>query len=345
MDYKLLEALCNESGVSGFEKEVLSFIADRIKDKVDGIEFDTLGNLIAFKKGTEGSCGKKILYSCHADEVGFVIKHIEEDGTLLFDDIGMNPLVYVGRRVLIGKNKIPGIIATKPVHLLSKEERDKRPKKDELYIDIGATSRKEAEGLNVYANYAVFDTQYCDFGEDMIKAKAIDDRIGCALLVSLIERGVKHDSYFAFCVEEEIGCRGSKVVAQKIQPDICINVECTTAGDIYGVEGASRTCLIGGGVVSPYMDGGSVYTPSLFRWAKKLAEENNIPFQTKTKVAGGTDASSYTKIAGGCAVLGIALPTRYIHSASCVTKKSDVEATEKLVFEVSDNIADITSHQ
>lgn len=343
MDYKLLEELCNLSGVSGYEGEVLSYIAQRIKDKVDGLEYDAVGNLIAFKKGTQGASGKRILYSCHADEVGFVIKHIEDDGSLLFDDIGMNPLVYVGRRVLIGKDRIPGIIATKPIHLLSKEEREKAPDSESLYIDIGAKNKKEAEKLGVFAAYAVFDTKYSDFGEEMIKTKALDDRIGCALLISLIEKGIKHDAYFAFCVGEEIGCRGSKTVAQRVKPDICLNIECTTAGDIYGVSGAARTCLVGGGAVAPYMDGGSVYTPRLFRKVRELAEKYSIPFQTKTKVAGGTDASSYTKIAGGCEVIGIALPTRYIHSASCVAKKSDIEATKELVYKISDNITDIIS--
>lgn len=340
MDYKLLEKLCSLAGVSGYEKEVLSYIAERIKDFVDGLLYDNMGNLIAFKKGTEGPAGKRILYSCHADEVGFVITHINEDGSLLFDSIGMDMLVYTGKRVLIGKNRIPGIVATKPVHLLSKNERDKAPEKDSLYIDIGAKTKEEAQKLGVFADFAVFDTKYCDFGEDMIKAKALDDRIGCALLVELIERGIKNDAYFAFCTAEEIGCRGSKTVAERIKPDICINVECTTAGDMPGLLGGDRVCFIGGGAVVPFMDGASVYSNKLYKKARLLADTKSIPCQTKTKVAGGTDASSYTKTAGGCPVLGLALPTRYIHSPSSVAKKCDIEATQSLLYEISDNIGD-----
>lgn len=344
MNYTLLEELCNMSGVSGYEGEVLSYIAGRIKDKVDGLMFDNAGNLLAFKKGYEGKGTKRILYSCHADEVGFVITHIENDGSLLFDAIGMSPLAYAGKRVLIGKNKIPGIIATKPVHLLSKEEREKTPDTESLYIDIGAMTKEEAEKLCVFADYAVFDTEYSDFGEGFVKAKALDDRIGCALLVSLIEKGVKNDSCFAFCVGEEIGCRGSKTACERIKPDICINVECTTAGDIYGVSGADRTCILGEGAVVPFMDGASVYSSGLYKKARALADEKNIPCQTKTKVAGGTDARSYTQTSGGCEVLGLALPTRYIHSPSCVAKKSDIEATEKLLYEISENIDVMICH-
>ncbi len=340
MDYKLLEKLCNLSGVSGYETEVLSYIAERIKDSVDGLEYDNMGNLIAFKKGTGGTSGKRILYSCHADEVGFVITHIEEDGSLLFDSIGMNPLIFAGKRVVIGKNRIPGIIATKPIHLLSAEERDKAPEKESLYIDIGAKTKEEAQNFGVFADFAVFDTKFSDFGEDMIKAKAIDDRIGCALIIELIERGVKNDSYFAFCTAEEIGCRGSKTVAERIKPDICINIESTTAGDMPGLLGGDRVCLLGGGGVVPFMDGASVYTNRLYKKARALADKKSIPCQTKTKVAGGTDASSYTKISGGCQVLGLALPTRYIHSPSCIAKKCDIEATQNLLYEISDNIGD-----
>ena len=341
MNYSLLKELCDAHGVSGYENEVLSLIAKKILPFVDSAEYDRCGNLVAFKKGTKGSLGKTVLYSCHADEVGFVINHIDSDGRLYFDAIGMSPLVYAGRRVLVGKDRIPGIISVKPFHLVSSDERDKTPDAEDLFIDIGAKTKEEAEKLGLFSDYAVFDTEFSDFGDRMIKTKALDDRVGCALLVSLLERGVEYDSYFAFCVGEETGLRGSKTVASLIRPDICINLECTTAGDIYGVADSERTCLLGGGAAVPYMDGSAVYTPLLYKKIRALAQKNGIACQTKTKIAGGTDAGSYTRVAGGCVITGIAVPTRYIHSASCVAKKSDIEATEKLLFSVSDSIKDL----
>lgn len=338
MNFELLKQLCLAHGVSGYENEVLDLIAEKIKPYVTRASYDRCGNLVAFKEGTKGKTDKTILYSCHADEVGFVINHIDSEGRLYFDAIGMSPLVYAGRRVLVGKNRIPGVIAVKPFHLVSSDEREKAPNADELFIDIGAKSRDEAQALGIFADYAVFDTDFSDFGEDMIKTKALDDRVGCAMLVSLIQRGVEYDSYFAFCAGEEIGLRGSKAVASLVKPDICVNLECTTAGDIYGVSGADRTCILGKGTVVPHMDGSAVYTPSVHKKVMSLAEKCGIPCQTKTKIAGGTDAGSYTRTAGGTKVVGIALPTRYIHSASCVAKKCDVEATEKLLYAVSDNI-------
>ncbi len=341
MNYELLKDLCQKSGVSGYESEVLKFIEERIRQYSDGLEYDRAGNLIAYKKGRLGKCenNKRILYSCHADEVGFVITHIEDDGRLLFEQIGMSVLVYTGRQVLIGKKKIPGIIAVKPVHLLEKEESEKIPEHKSLFIDIGAKSREEAEELGVYADYAVFDSGYEELGSGMIKAKALDDRAGCAMLISLMERGIEHDGYFAFCVGEELGLRGSQTVAERIKPDLCINLECTTAGDVYGVTGSQRTCLVGGGAVVPFMDGSAVYSADLYRKARAIAEKKGIICQTKTKIAGGTDAGSYTRIAGGCRTLGLAVPTRYIHSACSIAKKSDIDEVEKLLFAVSDEAA------
>ncbi len=342
MDYKLLKELCLASGVSGYESGVLSLIAQKILPFSDSVEYDRCGNLIAFKKGTKGALSKTILYSCHADEVGFVINHVDAEGRLLFDAIGMDSLVYAGRRVLVGENLIPGIIAVKPFHLVSTEERNKRIDTDKLYIDIGAKTKEQVQKLGVFANYAVFDTDFCEFGDDMIKTKALDDRIGCAMLIEQMKKGVEYDSYFAFCVGEEIGLRGSKTVAQRICPDICINLECTTAGDIYGVEGDARTCLVGGGAVVPFMDGSAVYTPSLYKKVREIAEKNKIACQTKTKVAGGTDAGSYTRTCGGTKIVGLALPTRYIHSSSCVASKKDIESTKKLLFAVTDNIKELS---
>ncbi|MBR5527909.1 MAG: M42 family peptidase [Clostridia bacterium] len=338
MDYRVLQKLCNAPGVSGYEAPVAGIIADLISDYCDGLEYDRAGNLIAFKRGSHGSCGKRILCSCHMDEVGFVINHIDECGRLLFEEIGMMTRAYVGKRVLVGEKRIPGIIAVKPVHLLGSDERGKDPDEEKLFIDIGAKSRNEAEKLGVFANYAVFDSEYENFGDKKIKAKALDDRVGCAMLISLLKRGVKYDSYFSFCVGEELGLRGSTPVCERIKPDICINLECTTASDIYGVKGAKKVCTLGDGVAVPFMDNSAVYAPSLYRYVRGLADELSIPCQTKTAVAGGTDAGAYTKIAGGRATIGLAVPTRYIHSAYCVAQKSDIDACEELLFELSDRM-------
>lgn len=333
MNISLLERLCNAHGVSGYENEVFDTVIEEIYPYADNIFFDKIGNLIAFKKGS--SSDRKILYSCHADEVGFVINHINPDGTLSFDAIGMSPHVFCGKRVIVGKNKIPGIIATKPIHLIPKDERDKISA-DDMYIDIGA-AKEQVEALSVVSDYAAFDTAFSCFGKDKILAKALDDRIGCAVACELIKREHKYDSYFAFCVCEELGLRGSHAVAERIRPDLCINLESTTANDIPGKSGAEITCVIGAGPVIPFMDGSAVFDKTLYKKALSLAEQNGIRVQTKTQIAGGTDAASYQKAGGGIKVFGIALPTRYIHSCSSVASLSDIECMMKLACVVSEN--------
>lgn len=329
------------SGVSGFEGDVLQKIEELIQNSVEYTEYDAGGSLYAFKKGKKGSCGKTVLYSCHADEVGFMIKHIEDDGTLLFDSIGIGTEAYLGKKVLIGKDKIPGIISVKPYHLLDSKEKDAPVASDGLSIYIGAKNKEEAEKLGVYADFAVFDSRYEEFGSSKVKAKALDDRIGCAMLVSLILGGVEYDSYFAFCTCEEGGLRGSKTVAANINPDIVINLECTTAADICGALDSKKVCALSGGVVVPFMDRLSVYTPALHEKIMTLAKQKKIPHQTKTEIAGGTDAGSYTTACGGRKTVGLAVPTRYLHSAVSVASKDDIESCEKLLFAISENIKDL----
>lgn len=341
MNEKLLAELCDTDGVSGYESAVLEKIAARIKPFCDGLMYDRAGNLIAFQKGKHGVCAdRRVLYSCHADEVGFVVTYIEEDGRLLFDAIGMNVLAYAGRRVLIGKNHVPGIVAVKPVHLLSGAERDLAPNAETLYLDIGAESRAEAEALSLYGEYAVFDSDYEPFGDRKVKAKALDDRAGCAMLISLLEKRVEYDAFFAFCVGEELGLRGSRAAAETVKPDLCINLECTTAMDLPGVPDTDVTARLGGGTVISYMDGSAVYAHPTFLRATALAEAFGIAYQTKTRIAGGTDAGSYTRASGGRPVLGLAAPVRYLHTAFSVADLYDLEMTERMLYAVDEHLPD-----
>ena len=173
---KLLSELCAVNGVSGNEGKVLEYIAELVLPYADEVYFDRMGNLVCFKKGKE-SPKKRILFAAHADEVGFVIKHIEEDGTLLFDDIGILPSAMPTRRVLVGDGEIPGVIGSKPVHLIPKAQRGKNVSAEDLYIDIGAKDREEAEKYVGIGDYVAFDSECIMLSENIMKAKAIDDRL------------------------------------------------------------------------------------------------------------------------------------------------------------------------
>ena len=332
----LLKELCDACGVSGFETEVGDIIAEKIKDFCDELYYDAAGNLIAFKKGSKNTA-KTVMYCAHLDEVGMMIKHINDDGTLLFDQIGMTPEVLPGKRVSVGKNKIPGVICSKPVHLI--KDKEKGISAENMYIDIGTFSREESEKLGVYADFACFENDFTVFGGGkMIRSKALDDRIGCAVMVDMIRRGIDHNSYFVFSVGEELGGVGAVAATRKIKPDVCFVLESTTASDIPSNEGADRVCTPGGGVVIPFMDGGTVYDKKLYKKIRQIARENGIDTQTKSKIAGGTDAASIQRSIDGIRVAIMSLACRYIHTSSCVASVKDAENYFKLAELIDKNI-------
>ncbi len=326
---KLIEELCNISGVSGNEEKVCEFIQNEIKDHVDTLKVDSMGNLIVFKKGKK-TPKKRVMICAHMDEVGFIVKGYTEDGMIKFGFCGgIDTKVIMGRRVKFGENC--GVIGIKAVHLTTADERKKAPKADSLYIDIGATSKKEAEGMVALGDYGTFDSQSYEFGDGFYKAKALDDRYGCALMIKLIKTELEFDTYFSFNVQEEVGLRGAMVSAFDIELDIAIVLETTTAADVAEVKGQMKVCCLGDGVVISLMDRATIYDEEVFNQATELATKNNIKWQTKTLIAGGNDSGVIHKSRSGVKTLGLSVPTRYLHSSSCVAKISDMEETYKML--------------
>ncbi len=331
---ELLMSLCSFDGVSGNEWALLDHIAQMILPFADKVCFDRVGNLVAFKKG-KSVPQKKVVFAAHSDEVGLVIKHIEQDGTLLFTDIGILASSLPARRVFVGEKKLPGIIGTKPIHLLPKSERAKQISYDELYIDIGAQSHEEALEYVKVGDYVSFDSECVMLSDKLLKAKAADDRAGCAVLINLIKSELEYDTYFVFTRREELGTLGAISATYQLCPDICVVCEATTASDIYGTPDMKKVVKLGNGVALPFMDGGTLYTKRLHKLATELADKKGIKWQTKTMVAGGTDARSFQREGHGCEVLGVALPTRYIHSSAGVCNLDDFKAQLDICRELS----------
>lgn len=336
---ELLKKLCLINGVSGDECDVREFIISQVENLCE-YRIDNLGNLICFKKGRKAT-DKKIMIAAHMDEVGFIVTSIRDDGTLTFGAVGgIEPVVAVGRQVIVGKNNLSGVIGSTAVHNLSAEQRDKAPKMDSLYIDIGASDKADAEKYVRPGDCVYFDSRFVEFGENCIKAKAIDDRAGCAIMIRLMQQELEYDTYFVFNVQEEIGLRGSGVSAFAVQPDIAIVLESTTASDIDGVSGAKRVCSLGNGPVVSYMDRSTLYDRRLFKLAFDTAEENNIPCQTKTVIAGGNDSGAIHISGKGVRTMAVSLPCRYLHSPSCVINFKAMENAYKLVEILSEKVAE-----
>lgn len=322
---ELVKDLCQLFGPSGCEDEVREYITEKVKPYADSIRTDPNGSLIVFKKGVIVP-RKAVMLAAHMDEVGLIIKGITDSGYLKFSFVGgVDSRVVIGRKVVIGDNRVPGVIGVKAYHLVDKGEEKKAIPAAKLYIDIGASNKEEAEKLVALGDYGCFCSELFFMGDDMLKAKAIDDRVGCAALIKLIEKPLPFDTWFAFTVQEEVGTRGALGAAFSIKPDIAIIAEGTTAADLPSMPDNKKVCAPGKGVVIPFMDGGTIYDRELFELMRETAEENKIPWQTKQYISGGTDASAIQRTASGCKVCGIAAALRYIHSPSCVGSVTDME--------------------
>ena len=253
-----------------------------------------------------------------------IVTYITDEGMLKFSAVGgVDPRVYLGRSVKVGDKEISGVVGLKPIHMLSKEEELNMPNADEMYIDIGAESADEAREYVSLGDTVVFDSGIRKFGDGFVQGRALDDRMGCAVMIEMIKSELEYDADFSFSVQEEIGTRGAKASAFSIRPDYAIVLETTTAADIPGVDGEKRVCALGEGAVVGFMDRGTIYDHDLYELAFKKAKENGIKIQTKTMVAGGNDAKAIHISAGGVKTLAISLPCRYLHSPSCVIKMSD----------------------
>ncbi len=326
----LLERLCNATGPSGFEGDVREIIKETVKPYVDELKVDNMGNIIVHKKGT----GKRVVVDAHMDEVGFIITGYNEDGTLKFYSLsGIAANILPAKVVLIGDKKIPGVIGFKAIHLQSSEERKRSVSYNDCCIDIGATSKEEVKKLVSLGEYAVFDTEFSEFGEGLYKGKAFDDRMGCAVLIEALKENYDCDLYGTFNVQEEVGERGAFVSAFNVKADIGIVLEGTICADMPSVPKHLRATEVGKGPAISIMDRTSIFNHDIAGEIMKLGDEKGIPYQRRRAIAGGNDAFAIHASGEGAKVATISVPCRYIHSSVSVASKSDFENTVKLLVE------------
>lgn len=332
-----LKKLCGLNSPSGREQAVREFIIGEIGSAAE-IETDKMGNLIVKKQGKKRPA-VQLMLDAHMDEVGFIITYITDGGLLKFSTIGgIDSSVIIGRRVVF-ESGIYGVVGGKPVHLMTTDEGKKLPKTDSMYIDIGAKSRADAQKKVAVGDSAVFDTDFLPLGKNRIKAKALDNRIGCAILLEMIKSDLPYDMTFTFTVQEEVGLRGAATAAFKVSPDAAIVLEATTAADFDGNPEDKYVCELGNGAVLSFMDGATLYDKKLYDAALETAAKLNISCQPKAAVAGGNNAGSIHKSGAGVRTLAISVPCRYIHSASCVADLRDITSAARLTAAMAEKIA------
>ncbi len=339
---KLLEQLSNAFGVSGMEEDVRRIIVEAVKPLADELRADTMGNLFALRRARQPHSGDplRVMVTAHMDEVGFLITKITGSGLLKFKTVGgFDPRVLLGKTVVVGKDRLPGVIGMKPVHLLKASERRKVGDIDSMYIDIGATS--DSPGKVKPGDFATFDTRFAPMGggdaaspgSGLVKGKALDNRVGCALLVELLQGDYPVDVVGVFTVQEEAGLRGARVAAYSANPHAALVLECTAADDLPRTDDDAEQGIprLGLGPAITVMDRTVIADR---RWVDLLLETagaQSIPCQFKRPGIGGTDAGAIHVAREGIPTAVVSVPARYIHSPAALIDLADFEHTRQLV--------------
>jgi putative aminopeptidase FrvX len=324
----LIRDLCGERGISGDEGRVRARIARELEG-VCSLSTDALGNLIAVRQGRAPAA--RIALFAHMDEVGMLVTRVTDEGLLRFSPIGIGPLTLHGRRVRVGDRAVPGVVGSKVWHHLEKEERDAEPKSDGFYIDIGASCREQALSAVSVGDAVTFDEPFSTFGEERIVSRALDNRVGCALLIRLLQSDCPVALTGVFTCGEEASMFGASAAATAVAPGIAVIVETTTAGDVEGAPADRVVCALKKGPVVSFADRGALYDRELYALAFSVAEKNGIPVQAKQGVFGGNEARAVSRAGAGARVLAVSVPCRNLHSASCVAAMSDIEDALRLL--------------
>ena len=331
MTEKRLQELCALDGVSGREEAVCAYILNDLKNSPapKEVTVDAMGNVLVHLIGQKQG-NQRLQLDAHMDEVGVLITHIDNDGFLSFEPVGgIDKQVLYGHRVRIGQQ--PGVIGGKAVHQCRPDEKTVVPGVDTMVIDIGVPCGEAASALVQVGDSGTFADGWVELSNRRFKSKAVDDRVGCALLLTLAQTQPLYDLWLSFSVQEEVGLRGAGVAAGQIRPDIAIAIDATTAADIVPGDSGKAVCRVGEGAVVSFADRATLYDRDLYDRIRALADSHGIATQTKTRIAGGNNAGSIQNSGYGVRMASVSLPCRYIHSPACVGSWADVEAMEGLL--------------
>lgn len=337
MNIELLQQLCEASAVSGDEQEVRNILTNALEHNVDDITFDGLGSFVARK----GNRGPKVAIVGHMDEVGFMVTHVDDNGFLRFTTIGswwsqsmLNHRVAIRTRKGV---KIPGIIGSVAPHALTDKQKQQPLTFDDMFIDIGANSREEVEKRGIaIGDFISPEANFARWGEDKIVGKALDNRVGCALMTELLQTVDNPDItlYGVGSVEEEVGLRGAQTSAEHIKPDVVIVLDTAVAGDVPGIDSIKYPLKLGAGPGLMLFDKRYFPNQQLVAALKASAESRTVPVQFCTMKTGATDGGRYNVMGGGRPVAALCLPTRYLHANSGMISAKDYDALFTLVREL-----------
>ena len=332
---ELLRKLSDAHGVSGCEGSIRDIIRAEVAGSVDEIREDSMGNLIAVKRGDDFS----IMLAAHMDEIGLMVQYIDEKGFIRVVPIGgwFGPVLYTQRVILHGKNgPVMGVLGAKPPHMLKEEERKKEIKIEDMFVDVGAASEDEVKSLGIEIGTPItIDREFTDLAGNRVTGKALDNRVGVAMLIRALQRMESpHTVYAVFTVQEEVGLKGAKVSAYSLNPDCAIATDVTIPGDHPGIEKKDASVEMGRGPVVSIVNAsgrGLISDPRMVAWLRETAERKKIPCQVEVGTGGNTDATIIHLERGGIPSVPLSIAARYIHSPVEVVNMGDIEAAIQLL--------------
>ncbi len=333
MNIKLLKEICETPGAPGFEHRIRKVVLRELKGLADEVSIDNMGNICAFKKG---KARKKVMVAAHMDEIGFIVTHIDEQGFLRFHTLGgFDPKTLTAQRVIVhGKKDIIGVMGSKPIHIMSQEERGKNVKIEDFFIDLGLP-KKEVEKYISLGDPITRERDLIEMG-DNVNCKSIDNRISVFILIESLKnlKGAKlpYDLYAVFTVQEEVGIRGANVSSLQIQPDFGFGLDTTIAYDVPGAKPHECVTKLGEGTAIKIMDSSTICDYRMVAYMKKTADKHKIKWQPEILPAGGTDTAGIQRMSAGGAISGaISIPTRHIHQVIEMANKNDIQGAIDLL--------------
>lgn len=332
----LLSRICEAPGAPGYEKAIRQLVLQELDGLADEIRTDNMGNVIALKKGR--SSKKKAMAAAHMDEIGFIVTHIDDKGFIRFNPVGgFDPKTLTSQRVIIhGREDVFGVMGSKPIHIMSPEERKNTMKISDYFIDTGR-SKKALEKLVAVGDFVTRYSPLMELG-DCVNVKSLDNRASVFLLIETLHELKKsrakpaYDFYAVFTVQEEVGLRGAQASAIQVQPDFSFGLDTTIAYDVPGSKPEERCTSLGNGAAIKLMDSSVICDYRMIEFMKATADKHKIKWQTEILSGGGTDTASLQRMSPGGSIAGaISIPTRHIHQPIETTNKKDLEACIQLL--------------
>lgn len=333
INFELLKQISETPGAPGYEKPIRNLIIEQVSSLVDKVDVDNMGNIIAFKKG-KGD--KKVMLAAHMDEIGFIVNHIDENGFIRFIPLGgFDPKTLTSQRVIVhGKKDMVGVMGSKPVHVMTDEEKKRAPKTEDYFIDLGM-KKEEVEKYIEIGNPVTRERELIEMG-DCVNGKSLDNRISVFVLIEVLKalQSTPHpyDIYAVFTVQEEVGIRGAQVATQNIEPDFGFAIDTTIAFDVPGSQAHEQVTRLGEGTAVKILDSTAIADYRMVEFIKKVARDKQIKWQPELLAKGGTDTAMVQRMTKSGSIAGaVSIPTRHIHQVIETIHKEDIENSIQLI--------------